>query len=57
MATTATTQPSGITAEEQAKIDAAVKEYQEKAKQDVIDAVIRNAVLDAERKQPGRTGF
>ena len=57
MATTATTQTSALSTEEQAKIDAAVKEYQEKANQDVIDAVIRNAILDEQRKQPGQTGF
>lgn len=42
-----------FTPEEQAKIDAEVKAYQERVKQDQIDAVIRNKILDDQRKQPG----
>lgn len=43
--------------DEQAKIDQAVKDYQEKARQAEIDAAIRNAIMDAERQQPGKTGY
>lgn len=46
-----------LTPTEQAAIDKAVKEHQEKVKQAELDAAIRNAILDAERKQPGKTGY
>ncbi len=42
---------------EKAKIDEAVKAYQEKARQAEIEAAARNAIMDAERKQPGKTGY
>lgn len=42
-----------FTAEEQAKIDAEVKAAQDRARQDQIDAAIRNKILDEQRKQPG----
>ncbi len=48
---------STFSPEEQAKIDKAVKESQEKARQAEIEAAARNAFLDAQRKQPGYTGY
>ena len=42
-----------FTPEEQARIDAAVKEYQDKVKQAEIEAAIRNKILDAQSQQPG----
>ena len=46
-----------FTPEELARIAAAVKEHNEKVRKEQIDAEIRNRILDAERKQPGKTGF
>lgn len=46
-----------FTPEEEAKIQAEVKAQQDKARQAEIDAEIRNRYLDAERQQPGKTGF
>lgn len=43
-----------FTPEEQARIDAEVKAYQDRARQAEIDAAIRNKILDAERQQPGK---
>lgn len=48
---------SSFTPAEQAKIDQAVKDYQAKARQAEIEAAARNAIADAERKQPGKTGY
>lgn len=48
---------SQFTPEEQARIDAAVKNYQDRSKQAEIDAAIRNKIMDEERKQPGKTGY
>lgn len=45
---------SKFTPEEEARIEAEVKAYQEKARQAEIDAEIRNRILDAERQQPGK---
>ena len=42
-----------FTAEEQARIDAAVKAEQDRARQAEIDAAIRNKLLDEQRQQPG----
>jgi len=44
---------SGFTAEEQARIDAEVKAYQEKVRQAEIEAEIRNRTLDQIHSQPG----
>lgn len=43
--------------EEEKRIQEAIKEYNERIRQAEIDAEIRNRILDAERKQPGKTGF
>lgn len=45
---------NNFTPEEQARIDAEVKAYQDKCRQAEIDAAIRNQILDAERQQPGK---
>lgn len=45
------------TPEQQAAIDKALKEQQERAKQAELDAMIRNAILDEQRKKPGYTGY
>jgi len=42
-----------FTKEEEAKIQAAVKEYQDKARQEEIEVEIRNRILDAQNSQPG----
>ena len=43
-----------FTPEEEARIQAEVKAYQDKVRQAEIDAEIRNRILDAERQQPGK---
>lgn len=43
--------------EEEAKIQAAIKEQQDKSRAYEIEVEIRNRILDAERTQPGKTGF
>lgn len=48
---------SNFTPEEEAAIQKAVQEHQEKVRQDMINTEIRNRILDAERMQPGKTGF
>jgi len=42
-----------FTAEEEKKIQEAVKAQQEKARQDLIDTEIRNRILNAQSNQPG----
>lgn len=51
------TTTSKFTAEEEAKIAAAIKAEKEKAKQAEIDAEIRNRLLDIQRTQPGYRGY
>lgn len=42
-----------FTPEEQARIDAALKEYKEKVRQDEIDVAIRNQIFAYQSQQPG----
>lgn len=42
-----------FTAEEEQKIQKAVDAAKEQARQDLIDAEIRNRILDAQSQQPG----
>lgn len=42
-----------FTKEEEARIKAAVDEYQKKAREELIDTEIRNRILDAQNSQPG----
>lgn len=46
-----------FTAEEEAKIQAAIKAQQDKARAYELEVEIRNRILDAERTQPGKTGY
>ena len=55
--TTVVSQPTQqtikFTPEEEKRIQEAVKADQERIRQDLIDAEIRNRILDAQRGQPG----
>lgn len=51
------TPKKGFTPEELARIKAAVKEHEDKVREAMIQDEIRNRILDAERKRPGKTGF
>ena len=42
-----------FTAEEEKRIQEAVKAEQERIRKDLIDTEIRNRILDAQRMQPG----
>jgi len=53
MAKNVTNNSSKFTPEEQARIDAEVKAYQEKVRQAEIEAAIRNKILDEQSKKPG----
>lgn len=46
-----------FTPEEEARIEAEVQAYKEKARQAEIEAEIQNRILDAQRTQPGYTGY
>lgn len=46
-----------FTVEEQEKINQAIKEAQDRAREAEIAAAARNAIMDAERKKPGKTGY
>lgn len=50
--TTTVKQPQ-FTPEEEKRIQEAVKAEQERIRQDMIEAEIRNRILDAQRGQPG----
>lgn len=51
MAQTATIQ---LTAEEEARIQAAIKAQEEQAREELVQAEIRNRILLAERNIPGK---
>lgn len=46
-----------FTPEEEARIEAEVQAYKEKARQTEIEAEIQNRILDSQRTQPGYTGY
>lgn len=45
---------SNLTEEEKKKIQDALKANQEKEKQDMLNFQMQNAILDAQRRQPGK---
>ena len=46
-----------FTEEEKKKIDEAIKAEQERIRQDMLEAEMRNKILDAQRLQPGYAGY
>lgn len=48
---------TNLTAAEEAKIQQAIQESKQKEQQALIETEIRNRILDAQRMQPGYTGY
>ena len=46
-----------LTEEEEAAIQKAIEEEKEKQRQALLDAELRNRLLDEQRKQPGYAGY
>lgn len=46
-----------LTAEEEAEVQKAIEAEKERIRKDLLEAEVRNRLLDEQRKQPGYAGY